>query len=204
MNQLKHKFLHIFSLRNVIYFLCLSVLNSCVSPSYPNNTYNPQPKHDTVSNPTIPILAGAAAIGAIAYYGKKKHDDRKKTYVKPKPKHIVKRNQSYQSHPTKYVSTRSSRSVIKPNRSTYHSKNQHSATNSSRIKSKNQYIKQVNPDRNLAQNARRQQIIENTRKHLQRRSNGVNNQIIHNSNSKDKDRRNSKNTTRDDTRSKRG
>jgi len=218
MNQLKHKILHIFSPRSIISVICISFLNSCVSPTYPVNThqgnYNPQPKGvHTASNPTIPIIAGAAAIGAIAYYGKKKHDDRKKSYVKPKPKPTVKPH--YQARPTKYISHTSRPVVLKPNKSIYHSTNKHSVSRNIRHNhltkptSKGRHIERVSSNRNLnrntiqrTQSARRQQIIESTREQLQRRtsSNNTRNQNIPNTNTKTKDKEIDTNTTRDATR----
>ena len=69
--------------------VCISLVSSCAYESYPvNSSYGggtpyspygdgiPYGNSRTVSDPTIPLILGASAIGAIAYYGKKKHDRR--------------------------------------------------------------------------------------------------------------------------------
>lgn len=74
-----------FNLRTISAAICVSLVSSCAYDAYPvNSSYgghspyggSPYGNTRTVSDPTIPLILGASAIGAIAYYGKKKHDRR--------------------------------------------------------------------------------------------------------------------------------
>jgi len=180
MNQHNNKFSQFFSPRNIISVICISLLNSCVSPTYPVSTHYTQPTRTThTSNLALPILAGAATIGAIAY-GKKKHDNHRKRRLKTK--HDIK--QSYNAYP--YKSSFHSKPVVKkPNRSTYRSKNTRVSTRNASNKrvAKPIKTKQLQSDTNRttirhaersnqrSNNLSRQQIIERTREQLQQRGN---------------------------------
>jgi hypothetical protein len=78
-----------FNLRTISAAICISLVSSCAYESYPvsssygssGNSYTPYSNgpyrnNSTVSDPTIPLILGATAIGAIAYYGKKNSDRR--------------------------------------------------------------------------------------------------------------------------------
>ncbi len=78
-----------FNLRTISAAICVSLVSSCAYESYPvNSSYGssgspytpysnaPYRSNSTVSDPTIPLILGASAIGAIAYFGKKNHDSR--------------------------------------------------------------------------------------------------------------------------------
>jgi len=74
-----------FNLRTISAAICVSLVSSCAYESYPmNSSYGgggspygtPYGNSRTVSDPTVPLILGASAIGAIAYFGKKSHDRR--------------------------------------------------------------------------------------------------------------------------------
>lgn len=79
-----------FNLRIISAVICTTLVSSCAYESYPvnhspythGNHYNhgPYGSSRTVSDPTIPLILGASAIGAIAYFGKKNHDKRNRSH----------------------------------------------------------------------------------------------------------------------------
>ena len=175
MKLLNNKISCIFSSRSIICVIHIFFLNSCVSPTYPvtthQGTYHPHPVNThTISNPVVPFVAGAAAIGAIAYYGKKKHDDRKKSRVKSKP--IVKRHIPYQE--SAYPSKRSVRShpVTYRDRSSNYRVRDNSSNRSSRYVNRNQppvltrNSNRSNQRSTRTRDARRQRTISTTREQL--------------------------------------
>jgi len=66
------------SIRALSAMLCISLINSCAYETYPISTSSsfPYKSPNQISDPTIPLVVGATAIGALAYYGKKKNDRR--------------------------------------------------------------------------------------------------------------------------------
>jgi hypothetical protein len=78
-----------FNLRSISAAICVSLVSSCAYESYPVHSsydnsaspytpYNNEPyrSNSTVSDPTVPLILGASAIAAIAYFGKKNHGSR--------------------------------------------------------------------------------------------------------------------------------
>ncbi len=80
-----------FNLRTISAAICVSLVSSCAYETYPVSSYHngspygtpygtpyeaPYGNTHTVSDPTIPLILGASAVGALAYYSKKNHDDR--------------------------------------------------------------------------------------------------------------------------------
>ena len=190
MKKLNTKISKIFSIRAIVSLICMSLMTSCVTSTYPINTRQHASYHsqtNTVSDPTVPLLLGAAALGTIAYYGKKKYDD----YQKPRIKHKPIRTKPIPPRPIKKQYTAHRANTYNPehniNRHAVKSKSAkpkpHYRPNSSNNNRRATSIRQnrnVNNQRNSTRNPQntRRQTIERTREQLQQRRSGDQNVTV--------------------------
>jgi len=203
MKTTTHKIYSIFSIRNIAFITLASFLSSCATHTYPA-THQGTPYNENhsqhVSDPTIPIIAGVATVGAIAYYANKKHDDRKKSRIRRKP---IKKHYTPSRHHNTYASHRANNPRPKTNYTNHSSLNRRTETKPIPAKSYhrstntiyptesayNQASKTRSSTRNSlhnnrvvikdrrAQSIKRQKIVKNTRNQLIRKRDGDKNNV---------------------------